>query len=174
MSRPRLTLTDTIRQRLLEALRIGASYALAAQYAGISEDTLSRWIRQGYQSSGSPEFAELYEQITRARAHCTISALITIEKAAPNDWRAAAWKLTHLQFTGDAQVLAAPRRQKTRKRKAVSRSLRCSPITATVRSRPHPTLDNIQQPGFSSGWDRQNTPPSRESGTAAQQQRPLD
>lgn len=173
MSRPRIALTDTIRQRLLEALRIGASYALAAQYAGISEDTLSRWIRQGDQPSGRREFAELCEQITKARAHCAISALVTIEKAAPNDWRAAAWKLTHLQFTLDAQFLAAPQRQKPKKRKAVKRSLRHSLTTATVRSQPRPTL-TIRNDRVSPTEGITETRHPSEFRMAAWRQHPLD
>lgn len=75
--------------RVLEAIGVGATYELAAAFAGVSEDTLSRW-RKG--RSGAP--AEFAEHVRLAEGRASIGWLAKIEREANNgDWRAAAWKL---------------------------------------------------------------------------------
>lgn len=85
MARPTKYSAATV-ARLEEALRIGATYAAACGYAGISEDTLSNWRTN---KSG------FSERLARAEAEATVGWLTTIESAQARDWRAAAWMLEH-------------------------------------------------------------------------------
>lgn len=99
MSRPPIDLTESIRQRIYEALRIGASYEHAALYAGVSYDTLLRWRKKGElngDSSLDEIFCELCDAIKKARADLAIACLLKIERASEDDWKAAAWKLERL------------------------------------------------------------------------------
>lgn len=77
--------SDERAAKVLEAIGIGATYELAAKYAGISEDTLSRWRKQK---------ADFAEQCAEAEGRAGIGWLAKIEREANNgDWRAASWKL---------------------------------------------------------------------------------
>lgn len=71
--------------KVLEAISIGATYELAAKYAGISKDTLDRWRRQK---------ADFAVRCDEAEGRAGIGWLAKIEREANNgDWRAASWKL---------------------------------------------------------------------------------
>src|SRR5437879_4464308 len=69
--------------QVLQAIRIGATYELAAAYAGISEDTFSRW------RTTKADFAE---QVRLAEGQAAIGWLALVEKAAAKDYHAATWK----------------------------------------------------------------------------------
>lgn len=75
--------TDVV-QKIEQALRIGATLKLAAEYAGISEDTLIGWKKR------YPDFSA---KCAGACAAGAMKWLAVIDQAAPEDWRAAAWKL---------------------------------------------------------------------------------
>ncbi len=96
MVRPTIEPTETIKTRICEALRIGASLEHAAQYAGISRRTLKRWIQK---SKFEPEGGTLYlfwQQIEKANAELVISLLLRINQATAKHWKAAAWRLERL------------------------------------------------------------------------------
>lgn len=77
--------SDERAAKILEAISIGATYELAAKYAGISRDTLTRW-RQRY--------AAFATQLEEAEGRAAVGWLAKIEREASNgDWRAASWKL---------------------------------------------------------------------------------
>jgi len=71
-------------QKVIQAIQMGASYKLAAAFASISEDTLSRWRAR------SADFADT---LARAEGSAAVKWLAIIDHAADADWRAAAWKL---------------------------------------------------------------------------------
>ncbi len=72
-------------KRIMDALRMGATYELACNYAGISADTFQRW------RASDAAFAA---QIKEAEGAAAVGWLAKIEKAAnDNVWQAAAWKL---------------------------------------------------------------------------------
>lgn len=71
-------------ERLLEAIRIGATYKHACDYAGISFETFSQWQKQ------HPEF---FEQVKAAEGAGVISNLQVIKTASAENWTAAAWLL---------------------------------------------------------------------------------
>lgn len=73
--------------KILQALRVGATLAVAAQFAGIDETTLHRWRTR---------YASFASQIKEAQASAEITWLAVIERAATTSWQAAAWKLERL------------------------------------------------------------------------------
>jgi hypothetical protein len=95
MARPPIELTNEIQSSLCDALRIGASLEHAAQYAGISSRTFSRWIKRG-EGHQEEEFWQFCRSIKKARAEFVINALVKIERASSKEWTAAAWKLERM------------------------------------------------------------------------------
>jgi hypothetical protein len=75
-------------KRLTEAISLGSTRKLAAQYAGIDEDTLRAWEKR---------YPEFKASLLEAEGRAVVGWLAKIEKAA-NDgtWQAAAWKLERL------------------------------------------------------------------------------
>lgn len=72
-------------QKLLDALKMGATYQLACGYAGIHFDTFNEWRK------AKPEFSE---QVSLAEGMAAFGWLSQIEAAARDGtWQAAAWKL---------------------------------------------------------------------------------
>ena len=84
MARPTKYNADTAK-KICDAIRIGATYKLACNFAGISEDTFALWRKK------IPEFDT---DVVQAEGAGAVGWLAKIEKAA-NDgtWQAAAWKL---------------------------------------------------------------------------------
>jgi hypothetical protein len=82
--------------KLTQAIRLGATYKLACDYAGISQETFSQWM------NGKPEFSEAVKD---AEGEGAVKLLAVIERAANGVkgdngeyiltpvWQAAAWKL---------------------------------------------------------------------------------
>lgn len=84
MARPRKN-TPTAKERIIEAVGLGATYERAAAAGGIGYSTLREWIL------AEPEFAEA---VKAAEAKCANEALIAIKRAARGgQWQAAAWLL---------------------------------------------------------------------------------
>lgn len=71
-------------ERILEALRSGATYEDAARYGGISTDTLTRW---------RDKYADFAERFLQAEAEAVVSLLRTIRNDPKGGWQAAAWIL---------------------------------------------------------------------------------
>ena len=77
--------TEEAIKAIEQAISMGATYRLACQYAGISEDTFGRW---------RDKYAEFADRIKRAEGRAAVGWLDKIEKAATDgNWQAAAWKL---------------------------------------------------------------------------------
>lgn len=70
--------------KITQAIRLGATYRLACDYAGISEETFSQW------RNTKPEFSEAIHQ---AEGDAAIKWLALIEKHAVDLPQWAAWKL---------------------------------------------------------------------------------
>jgi hypothetical protein len=80
--------------KLEQAIGIGATYDLAALYAGISPRTFARWRSQAAQAKDGTPLAELRDRLAQAEGRAAIGWLAVIERAASSgDWRAAAYKL---------------------------------------------------------------------------------
>lgn len=91
--------TPTAQERVLAAIRMGATYELAARAGGISHDTLTRWRQHAHDDStdgAAPEACEacvFCVAFTRVEAEAAEQALDAINRAMLDDWRAAAWFL---------------------------------------------------------------------------------
>ena len=71
-------------QKILDAIRLGATYQHACNYAGIDIDTFANW-RARY-----PDFSD---QVKQAEGGALVGWLTKIEAAANDgNWQAAAWK----------------------------------------------------------------------------------
>ena len=85
--------SDAVTARILEALRLGATYEIAAEYAGISRSTLYNWMEKGKEQARG-QYRTFLDSIKGAEARGAIANLAMIESAAKaGDWKAAAWRL---------------------------------------------------------------------------------
>jgi hypothetical protein len=80
--------------RLCEAVRRGASYDMAAKYAGISPRTFHTWRSKAETAEPGSSFAKLRDALDLAEAEAVVNWLTHIDNAATEGfWQAAAWKL---------------------------------------------------------------------------------
>lgn len=91
MSRPS-KLTPNLSQRIVEALRLGATREHAASYAGISPRTLYNWLSKG-STARNGMYLQFFQDVKKAEGENTVSMLGVIKTAAQTDWKAAAWCL---------------------------------------------------------------------------------
>lgn len=81
-----------VKRKLLEAIRSGATYEIAAKYAGIGRSTLHRWLAAG--RAGDPDYLELAQAVDEAESQGAVQCLALIRKSAMGGtWQAAAWLL---------------------------------------------------------------------------------
>jgi hypothetical protein len=76
--------TPELVEWICQALRLGATRRDAAAVARIHRDTFYQWLKE------KPEFPEA---VKKAEAEGVVMSLAKINKAASDDWRAAAWLL---------------------------------------------------------------------------------
>lgn len=79
--------TPSSTERIIAAIRLGATYVLAAQAGGISYDTLRDWLKRG--DAGEEGFVDFSEAVRRAEIECLNEMLESIRRGAKRDWRAA-------------------------------------------------------------------------------------
>tara|TARA_R100001510_G_scaffold48861_1_gene46920 strand:- start:35 stop:700 length:666 start_codon:yes stop_codon:yes gene_type:complete len=77
MSR-RSKFTEPVIKRILDAIRIGSTYQIASEYAGISEVTLYNWIKQGHKQTKG-KFRDFLDQLRVAEADSAVGALACIQ-----------------------------------------------------------------------------------------------
>jgi transposase len=92
-----------VKEKLLAAIAKGASYKISCGYAGISYQTLRRWMKYGEAISDLFEeqieehkdklYFELYCDVKRVESYAALKWLEKIDKASEFHWQAAAWKL---------------------------------------------------------------------------------
>lgn len=81
-------------EKLLQAVRGGNYLQTAASYAGISYQTLRRWLLKADEPGAPPEYVAFKESLEKARADAEVAALAKIQKAASEGaWQASAWYL---------------------------------------------------------------------------------
>jgi len=99
-------LSPEIQERILHAMKLGASRADAAQFAGIGERTLREWLRVGAEEPDGP-FAALRAKVLEAEGNVKVTLVGCVLKAAVSDWRAALALLQcrHPAEYGDKGVL---------------------------------------------------------------------
>lgn len=81
-------LTPEITERFLNAIKLGATYELACNYAGINYVTLLNWRERK-----EPAFVEFFKDVTRAEGAAAVQWLALLEKHSHADAKWAAWKL---------------------------------------------------------------------------------
>ncbi len=94
MAGARPKFTEATVSRLLTAIRAGLPFHLAADAAGISEATFYAWQRGQFPRGAEKHLkSQFLEELTRARGDSALRLIATVNRAAPDDWRAAAWIL---------------------------------------------------------------------------------
>lgn len=76
--------TDDVVKRITDAIKLGATYELAANYGGIDYHTFNEWRKE------KPQFSQA---IRDAEGEAVTKWLAKIEQSATKQWQAAAWKL---------------------------------------------------------------------------------
>lgn len=86
-----------VTEKILDAVRSGATQALAAQYAGIHEKTLQQWLREGAEAPEGDPLHAFYLAFHQARGQKAKVTLERIEAIAEsiNSWQGLAWILEH-------------------------------------------------------------------------------
>lgn len=70
-----------IEKRIMEALAAGVSRKTAAEYGGVTEDTLIRWMKR---------YADFHSAVIDAESKVEVSAVVSVRAAwMAGDWRAA-------------------------------------------------------------------------------------
>lgn len=90
MPRHKVTLKQL--QPAIDALKVGATYKLAAEAAGIAPSTFYKYLRKG-RDQETPMWAEFFRQVQAANHDRSQFMLKRIEEGSRKDWRAAAWLL---------------------------------------------------------------------------------
>lgn len=90
--------TPETKDKILVAIRKGAPYEIAANYAGISYTTFRKWILLA-ENEQIPEYVQFLRDLKEAEGHTALIWMDKIDKAM-NDgaWQAAAWKLERRHY----------------------------------------------------------------------------
>ncbi len=91
--------TEDRRDKILQALRVGASQRTAAAIAGISEGTLRDWLKKGKAAAKGTQFREFYDAAQEAEASPRLRALGIVYKEMPAN-PALAWKFLERKEPG--------------------------------------------------------------------------
>lgn len=84
MARP-TKYTEERATKILQAIKLGATYRLACMYGGIDEGTFANWRKR---------YSDFSDAVKEAEGAGTVQWLAKIEAAASDgNWQAAAWKL---------------------------------------------------------------------------------
>jgi len=90
--------TPEIKEKLLVAIRKGAPYSMACDYAGIDYTTLLNWKKKANDEK-LDDYIQFFKDLKEAEG---LTALVWLEKIdkAMNDgaWQAAAWKLERRHY----------------------------------------------------------------------------
>jgi len=80
-------------ERLIQAIRLGATYKNACNFAGMNFGTFRRWMEKG-EKEASGKWHEFFCAVRKAEGEALVNWLALVEKAARDgDWKAAAWKI---------------------------------------------------------------------------------
>src|SRR5579871_2580612 len=96
----RTKLTPEVQETIVEAIRLGATYKLAADAANVSYDSYHLWEKLGnsYEINNDPEmkiYYDFYLAIKKAKAEHAMENLETIRRHSQQkrNWTASAWLL---------------------------------------------------------------------------------
>jgi len=86
--------------RLLQAIKLGATYQMACKFAGFSYRAFRGWMKDAEDNPETSKYRGLPERVRDAEGAACVRWLGQIEKASSSDWKAAAWKLER-RYPGD-------------------------------------------------------------------------
>lgn len=81
-------LTPAVEERILKAIAAGNTLKDAAAYAGIGYSTLEHWL-----ADPRPRYRQFRQAVEQKQAEAVVRNVAIIEKAAQEQWQAAAWWL---------------------------------------------------------------------------------
>lgn len=87
-----IKLTPEVQEKILNAIRLGNYIETAAAHAGISKDTLYRWLKLGARYN-KPPYREFSDAVQKALADAEARDVAIIYEAAKEQWQASAWRL---------------------------------------------------------------------------------
>ena len=79
--------TEPVRRLVVASLRSGQTHVVAALTAGITVQTLYKWLKD-------PRKADFRQDVERAEADAEMALVAIVQKHAETDWRSAKWLLT--------------------------------------------------------------------------------
>ncbi len=85
-------LTPEIQEQIVKAISIGAYIETAAAYAGITKDTLYKWLKRGAKQRSGP-YKNFSDAVGKAIAVAEMRDVQRIDKAGETQWQAVAWRL---------------------------------------------------------------------------------
>ena len=85
-------LTPETQKKIVDAIKAGNYMETAAAYAGINKETLHRWLKEGERAKSGKK-REFSNSVQKALAEAEVRDVVTIGKAAEQNWQAAAWRL---------------------------------------------------------------------------------
>lgn len=85
-------LTPELSREICDYVRMGNYVETAAAIAGISKDSIYRWLKKGANAK-SGIFREFSDAVKKAQAEAEARDVGLIGRAAKDQWQAAAWRL---------------------------------------------------------------------------------
>ena len=107
--------TEETKEKLITAIRKGAPYEIACDYAGITYSCLNQWMHKANKDK-IPEFVEFFDKLKEAKGHTALRWLDVLDKAMVDSWQPAAWKLErryYKHFSNNAQMIEQEKRIKS-------------------------------------------------------------
>lgn len=93
MSRPS-KFTPERRRAIVQAMRLGATYEIAADSAGVTRKTLWSWIKKAQEKNAPKSYVTFLHEVKKATADCALNDLKTLqEEAIKGNWKCSAWRL---------------------------------------------------------------------------------
>lgn len=101
----RTLLTDEVQERIVTAVRGGNYLDDAARYGGVTDRTVLNWMQKGREALAevdgeddlvAPEmeiYVRFFRAIEKARSDAVVRNLTLVQRAAEDNWQAAAWYL---------------------------------------------------------------------------------
>ncbi|CAB4128446.1 hypothetical protein UFOVP100_33 [uncultured Caudovirales phage] len=90
--------TPEVKEKLLIAIRKGAPYELACNYARIDVSTMYNW-KEKAEIDKLPDYIQFFQDLKEAEGHTALIWLDIIDKAMKEgQWTAAAWKLERRHY----------------------------------------------------------------------------
>ena len=89
-----LKYNEDVHLRVVQAIKLGATYEMAAKAGGVTSRTLRAWMADAKRNGEESPFHRLREDVREADGASGINALACIQRAAKDGkWQAAAWLL---------------------------------------------------------------------------------